>query len=620
MRRSRTEWLWVVVGTLLVLSASVCVGSEQAEESSVAPSPSVVAHFHLHGVLSESPVVDPFGLMAGQVTSLKDLVRRMDKASTDGRVRAVVLTFDRLYFGFGQLEEIRRSIQRVKDAGKKVYVHAGGMTTFTYGLLCAGNSLSVAPQSSLWLTGFYAQSLHVKGLLDKIGVEVDFMHMGAYKSAAEMLTRTAPSEPAEENLNWLLDGWYDCLVDMIAQSRGKTPEQVRDLIDRGPYLAERALEEGLIDAVETQEEFLARVREDIEGPVRVDNRYAQDGGLQINFANPLAFFSILAELFKTSEASQRDAVAIIYVEGVILPGYSRPTLFGQGGAAYGGDIRKALETAANDASVKAVVMRVDSPGGSAEASEVILNATRQLQGKKPFIVSMGDVAGSGGYYVSCAADAIFADEATITASIGVVGGKLVTKGLWDKLGINWVGYKRGGNADIFSGNRPFDDAQRQLLEDYMGQVYETFKGHVATGRGDRLRKPLEEIAGGRVYTGKQALDLGLVDHIGGLEQAIEHAAAEASLQDYAVRIIPEPTDFFTQLIEEFSGKGGRPSDITMPDATSVLAGGPTLAPLLELLRETEPQRARALCQALQRIELIRQEGVILMMPFDMILH
>jgi protease-4 len=620
MGRLRTEWLCVVVGTLLLLSTSVCVGSEPEAETLVTPSPSVVAHFHLHGVLTESPVADPFGLMAGQVTSLKDLVRRMDKASTDSRVKAVILTFDRMYFGFGQLEEMRRSIQQVKDAGKKVYVHAGGMTTLTYGLLCAGNWLSVAPQSSLWLTGFYAQSLHVKGLLDKIGVEADFMHMGPYKSAAEMLTRTSPSEPADENLNWLLDGWYDCLVGMIAQSRGKTPEQVRDLIDSGPYLAERALEKGLIDAVETREEFVARVREELEGPVRVDNRYAQDGGLQINFANPLAFFSILAELFKTSETSQRDAVAIIYVEGVILPGYSRPTLFGQGGAAYGGDIRKAIETAAKDASVKAVVMRVDSPGGSAEASEVILSATRQLQGTKPFIVSMGDVAGSGGYYVSCAADAIFADEATITASIGVVGGKLVTKGLWDKLGINWVGYKRGANADIFSGNRPFDDAQRQLLEDYMGQVYETFKGHVATGRGDRLHKPLEEIAGGRVYTGKQALDLGLVDHIGGLAQAIEHAAAEASLEDYAVRIVPEPTDFFTQLIEEFSGKGAKPSDITMPEATSVLAGGPTLAPLLELLRETEPQQARALCRALQRIELIRQEGVILMMPFDMILH
>ncbi len=618
MRRLGTGWLWVVVGTLL-LSVSVCLGSEQAEDSPVAPSPSLVAHFHLHGVLTESPVADPFGLMGGQVTSLKDLVRRMDKASTDSRVKAVVLTFDRMYFGFGQLEEMRRSIQRVKDAGKKVYVHAGGMTTFTYGLLCAGDWLSVAPQSSLWLTGFYAQSLHVKGLLDKIGVEADFMHMGPYKSAAEMLTRSSPSEPADENLNWLLDGWYDCLVGMIAQSRDKTPEQVRDLIDRGSYLAEQALEEGLIDAVETQEEFLARVREDIEGPIRVDNRYAQDGGLQINFANPLAFFSILAELFKTSEASQKDSVAIIYVEGVILPGYSRPTLFGQG-AAYSGDIRKAIETAAKDASVKAVVMRVDSPGGSAEASEVILNATRQFQGKKPFIVSMGDVAGSGGYYISCAADAIFADEATITASIGVVGGKLVTKGLWDKLGINWVGYKRGANADIFTGNRPFDDAQRQLLEDYMGQVYETFKGHVVQGRGDRLRKPLEEIAGGRVYTGKQALDLGLVDHIGGLEQAIEHAVAKASLQDYAVRIIPEPKDFFTQLIEEFSGKGAKPSDITMPDATSVLAGGPTLAPLLELLRETEPRQARALWRALQRIELIRQEGVILMMPFDMILH
>ena len=149
-------------------------------------------------------------------------------------------------------------------------------------------------------------------------------------------------------------------------------------------------------------------------------------------------------------------MAVIYVEGPILPGYSQPTLFGAFNAAFSGDIRKALENAAEDDSIKAVVMRVDSPGGSAQASEVILNAARRVRAKKPLIVSMGDVAGSGGYYVSCGADAIFADEATITASIGVVGGKLVTTDLWDKLGVNWVGYKRGANADLLSSAQPFE--------------------------------------------------------------------------------------------------------------------------------------------------------------------
>lgn len=608
------------LGGLLVLSASVGVASGQAGAADATSAPPVVAHFHLSGMLRESPVADPFGFMATELTSLKDLVRRMDRASTDGKVKAVILTFGGMQFGLGQLQEVRQSIEHLKTAGKRVYVHAEDLDTRTYALLCAGNRLSLAPQSSLWLTGIYGESLHVKGLLDKIGVQADYLHMGDYKSAAEMLTRTSPSAQAEENLNWIFDGLYGSLVEMIAKSRGQKPEEIRDLVDQGPYIAEQARQKGLIDAVETREQFVAQVKKEVGEQMTVNNRYGRQERAAINFANPLAAFSLLAEMFKPSAASQKDAVAVIYIEGAILPGYSQPSLFGAFNAAFSGDIRKALETAAESDSVKAVVMRVDSPGGSAEASEVILNAAGRVRARKPLVVSMGDVAGSGGYYVSCGADAIFADEATITASIGVVGGKLVTTDMWDKLGVNWVGYKRGANADMLNGDKPFSESQRQLLHNYMEQVYEVFKGHVTKGRGDKLRKPIDEIAGGRIYTGKQALDLGLIDQIGGLQQAIEHAAAKASIKNYEVRVLPEPKDLFTLLIEQYSGEGENPADITLPATTSLFANHPTLAPLLGLLRKTEPQRAQALTQALQRVELLRRENVILMMPFDMVLQ
>jgi protease-4 len=621
MRYPKTNWLCVAIAAALMSSSAVCFGSEAGETAKTAP-PAVVAHFHLSGVLSESPVADPFGLMAGEITSLKDLVGCLNKASADDQVKAVVLTFDQMELGSGQLEELRRAIDHVKAAGKKVYAYAEDMSTLEYGLLFASNRLSAGPQSTLWLTGMYGESLYVKSLLDKIGVQADFLHMGDYKSAAEMLTRTSPSKPAEDNINWLLDGLYSSLVDVIAKSRGKTAEQVRDLIDHGPYVAEQAKEKGLIDAVQTREEFIAAVKSDLGGQVRVDNRYGREEKAKINLASPLGFFSILSELFKAPAAttSQKDAVAVIYVEGAILPGYSQPTLFGAYNAAFSGDIQKALETAAQDDSVKAVVMRVDSPGGSAQASDVILNAARRVKAQKPLIVSMGNVAGSGGYNVSCGADAIFADEATITASIGVVGGKLVTTDLWGKLGVNWVSHKRGANADLLSSARPFDEAQRKVLQDYMQQVYEVFKTHVTKGRESKLRKPIDEIAGGRVYTGKQALDLGLVDQIGGLQQAVEYAAARVSLKNYDVRVIPEPKDFFTQLMGDLSGEGERPTDIRLSGMTSLLAGYPMLAPVLDLLQRTEPRRARALIQALQRIELIRQESIIVMMPFDMVLQ
>jgi protease-4 len=602
---------WGPVSTVSKAQASI---SDQ-EQATAAP---IIAHFHLSGMLSESPVVDPFGFTAGQITSLKTLIGRIDQAANDSQVKAIVLTYNQMSLGFGQLEEMRAAIHRFKAAGKKVYVHAEGMYTLSYGLLSVGNRLSVAPQSSLWLTGLYGESLYVKALLDKIGVQADYLHMGDYKSAAEMLTRTNPSGPAEENVNWLLDGMYDAVMEMIAESRGKSIEEVKMLIDHGPYLADQALEKGLIDAIETREEFLARLKADFGHQMKIDNRYGREEGTQIDLANPFAFFTLLAEMLSPPKKPQKDAIAVIYVEGVILPGHSQPALFGQTSAAFSGDIRKALEVAAKDDTVKALVMRIDSPGGSAEASEVILNASRQVQARKPLIVSMGDVAGSGGYYIACGADTIFADEVTITASIGVVGGKLITTGMWDKLGVNWVGYKRGANSDFFNSSRRFDDSQRQLLTDYMQAIYDVFKGHVTTGRGNRLAKPIDQIAGGRVYTGKQALELGLVDHIGGLKEALDYAASKASIEDYEVRVIPRPKDFFTMLMEDVSGEGESPTDITLRDPAALMIGEPTFKPLFDLLRKTEPQRARALYQALQRIELIRREGVIMMMPFDMI--
>ena len=621
MRSLAEKLTWIMVAFVFLFWGPVSTVSKaqasisDAEQATAAP---IIAHFHLSGMLSESPVVDPFGFTAGQITSLKTLIGRIDQAADDNQVKAIVLTYNQMSLGFGQLEEMRAAIQRFKAAGKKVYVHAEGMYTLSYGLLSVGNRLSVAPQSSLWLTGLYGESLYVKALLDKIGVQADYLHMGDYKSAAEMLTRTGPSGPAEENVNWLLDGMYDAVVGMIAESRGKSIEEVKTLIDHGPYLADQALEKGLIDAIETREEFLARLKADFGHQMKIDNRYGREEGTQIDLANPFAFFTLLAEMLSPPKKPQKDAVAVIYVEGVILPGHSQPTLFGQTSAAFSGDIRKALEVAAKDDTVKALVMRIDSPGGSAEASEVILNASRQVQARKPLIVSMGDIAGSGGYYIACGADTIFADEVTITASIGVVGGKLITTGMWDKLGVNWVGYKRGANSDFLNSSRRFDDSQRQLLTDYMQAIYDVFKGHVTTGRSNRLVKPIDQIAGGRVYTGKQALELGLVDHIGGLKEALDYAASKASIEDYEVRVIPRPKDFFTMLMEDFSGEGESPTDITLRDPAALMFGEPTFKPLFDLLRKTEPQRARALYQALQRIELIRREGVIMMMPFDMI--
>ena len=313
------------------------------------------------------------------------------------------------------------------------------------------------------------------------------------------------------------------------------------------------------------------------------------------------------------KAPAKAAVGIVYVDGPIILGGGQPSLFGES-AALASKIRKALDEAARDDSIKAVVLRVNSPGGSAVASEIILDATRRVKAKKPFVVSMGDVAGSGGYYVACASDMIFADESTITASIGVVSGKLATTDMWNKVGVTFKSYKRGENAGLLASPEPFTDGERERMQAWMDEIYDVFKGHVRAIRGDRLKKPLDELAGGRVFTGQQALELGLVDRIGALPDAIAHVAGQAKLTDYDVRVVPAPKNFLEQLIEDASGAGDDAPGLDIR-SKAIAAGPGSLVDLaMPLLRHLDPHRVAAVTDALRHLQLLQRESVLLMMP------
>ncbi len=297
-----------------------------------------------------------------------------------------------------------------------------------------------------------------------------------------------------------------------------------------------------------------------------------------------------------------------------MSGDPPPSAFPFAGAsgAYSTPIRKALDEAADDDSIKAVVLRVNSPGGSAVGSEVILEATRRVKAKKPLVVSMGNVAGSGGYYVSCAADTIFAEDSTITASIGVVAGKLATREMWENIGVTFKDYQRGENAGLLSSGQPFTSSERAALREWMDEVYEIFKGHVRAGRGDRLQKDLDDMAGGRVYTGEQALELGLVDKLGGLEDAIMHIAAEAKLDSYEVRVYPEPKSLADIMQESFGGDSSDQGQLSIrrPSATSATLLK-RLKPYLEVL---DPSRGAALEQAIRHLDVLQAERISLHMP------
>lgn len=566
--------------------------------------------FRLHGEISESPTEEafPFGT---RKLSFRELVARIKKAADDSSVKALVLLAEGETVGQAQIEELRQAMGQVRNAGKDVYIHSDSFGMREYVLFAGASRLSVVPTADLWVTGLYGETPYLRGLLDKIGVVPQYLHCGDYKSASEIFMRTGPSPEAERMQNWLLDSLFETDLRLIAEGRHVTPEKAKEWVDNGPYTAEKAMAAKMVDAVESREAFADFLKGKYGQDIVFAKKYGQKKQSDVDLSSPFAFLKLWGDMLNESKKkkSGKDAVAVVYVEGAIALGGGEPSPFGSEGA-RSTKIRKALDEVAGDDSVKAVVLRVDSPGGSAVASDIILDATKRVKAKKPFVVSMGNVAGSGGYYVSLGTDTIFADDATITGSIGVVGGKFVTTGMWDKLGVTFKGYKRGQNAAVMSSSEPWTPEEQKRVQEWMDDIYGVFKKHVLEARANKLKKPIDELAGGRVYTGKQALELGLVDKIGSLQDAIHFVADQAKLKEYDVRSAPEPKNFIEQLIEETSG--GKDDSKSLD--TDVAVPGSLFQLALPYLKGLDPIRLHAVKTALGELELIRQEGAALMMP------
>ncbi len=594
-----------------VLAASTAVGLAQSTQARD------VAVFELSGTITEAPMGDDLSLFSVGGDSLWSIIQRMDEAAEDNRLDGVVLMLGDVGLSYAQLEEIRDAVGRIQESGKKVYAHVDSLSTGRYALLCGCDRLSVSPTGDVWVTGLYSEQMYVRGLLDMIGVQPVFLTCGSYKSAGEMFTNTGPSAESEEMLNWLYDSMYESIVQLIAEGREVEVDVVKGWIDQGLYSAEAALEVGLIDAVEHRRDFVEYLKEDLGNNLRFDKSYGEEDPLSVDLSSPFAALELWSEILAgpQPDTDDRDSIAIVYVEGPIMTGDAEVSPFGSMEGAYSEPIRRALEKAADDDTVKGVVLRVDSPGGSAVASEIILNAVRYVASKKPVIVSMGGVAGSGGYYVACRADRIFADDTTITGSIGVVSGKLATTEMWSRIGITFHPIERGEHAGMLFSGEPFTDDERAELQGWMDEVYEVFKGHVVEGRGDRLTQPIDDIAGGRVYTGAQALDLGLVDEIGGLTEAIAYTANEAGIEDYRVRVIPKPVGLFDMLFEDLGGSSGSDDERTLSTPRVSAPWQPSLVDAaIPLLEQLDPRRARLLRQALMQLQVIESERVLMTMP------
>ncbi len=615
-RKSTTLWAAVMVAVLIVPASAQWDNLFKKAKDAAGEAKTIkqIAHFSIRGPLAEEPAGMP-SLFGGEpALTLKSLLERFKQARHDNDVVAIVLDLQRAAFGLGQLEEIHAAMQKFAAADKPVFVHADSLSTITYTAATGASHISIVPTGDLWLLGLYGEAPYVKGMLDKIGCVADFEQYEDYKTAAETILRSEPSKESLEMSKWLLDDLYSGIVKHVAGARKMSESKVRSLIDDGPYSADDAFAAGLIDAVQHRQDFVADIHKRYGDDVDVVTNYGDDNSMRPP-DDPFAMFAFFMKMLNPSPKTySKPTVAIVYVEGAIQSGVAKRSPFGGSSGAYSTTIRKALEEAARDDTIEAVVMRVDSPGGSALASEIILDAAKRVGKKKPLIVSMGNVAGSGGYYVACDADTIFADAMTITSSIGVIGGKIVTTDMWSKLGINWHANQRGNMAAMMSTASKFSDAERVKLRKYMGNTYEIFKGHVVAGRGDKLTKPIEEIAGGRVFTGSQALELGLVDKIGGLDDAVKFAADKAGLGEYEIRVLPEQPGFFEML------SGGKDDEFAMSGATLSLVDSPTIRTGLTALATVDPLRVGAVIRALQRVELIHKEGVVTMMPDELLIR
>lgn len=451
-------------------------------------------------------------------------------AGKDSRVKGLLLRPRHVAAGWAKLQELRTGIEAFKRSGKPVYAWLETPSLREYYLASAADRIYLAPEDHLNVKGLRIEAMYYKGTLDKLGVQFDVEHMGKYKDAGDMFTRTDMSPETKEALNALLDGVWNNVTTTTSAARRMTPEQFRALVDEAPWLGPAALKCGLIDELS----YLPAV----------EKALAKKAGLQ----EPVLISPqlLLGDLHR-SEKGQR--LAYLVAEGNILRGtVSNP--FGDDVGLTPAPITKLVKEIGDDPGIKGVIVRVDSPGGDAIASDEILQSIKELARKKPVVISMSDVAASGGYYIAMTGDPVVAYPSTITGSIGVIYGKVNLKGLYDKLGISTDTLKRGRFADIDSETQPLSPEARKKLRESIESIYDGFLKRVADGRKTTKDK-IEPLAQGRVWVGNDALRIHLVDELGGIDRAIEVLQRKAKLpldREAKLIVFPGRKSFWERLM------------------------------------------------------------------------
>ena len=538
MSRARKNWLiigGVVLGVVLLSLVGLAIFVASLGRKTAIASNSVLVlkvTGDLPDYASEDPTMRIFGVEPK--ASFATMLMNLRKAKIDSRVGGVLLDINLPQIGWAKADELRDAIAEFRTSGKPVYAYMEFGSNKEYYIATAADKIFMPPTGDIYITGFAAQGQFYKGTFDKIGVEWEDVHVGKYKSANEPFTRKDHSPESREVINAILDDYFGRVVNAIAETRHKSPDEVKTIIDNAPYNALQAQQQNLIDA--------AKYRDEVYGEFKHRLGYSDKDDL--NIATATDYKDVTPESLGLNNGQK---IAVIFAQGVITTGRSSEGGAFGGATTIGSDtIIRAVRDAADDDSIKAIVLRVDSPGGSALASDLMWHTLEYAKTKKPVVTSMSDVAASGGYYIACNSNKIVAEPSTVTGSIGVVLGRPAIGGLYEKLGVSEEYITKGKNAGLFRVDKKWTDEERAVFQRNANFFYfDNFVPKVAKGRG-RTDEEINQVAQGRVWTGFQAKDKGLVDEFGGLNKAIDVAKDLAKLPaDKDVRrvVFPAPRPF-----------------------------------------------------------------------------
>jgi protease-4 len=472
-------------------------------------------------------------------------------AATDERIDGLYLRYDNPVVGLGLYQELRDAVVDFRASGKPCVVYSEVYQTGDYYLASACDRVVVAPSGLTLVAGLNASITYYAGTFEKLGIDPEFEHVGDFKSAVEPYERTEPSEAAREAYDSFLDSMWNQWVAHVAEGRKRTPDEIRALVDDPPMSPEDALARGLVDAVAFEDQVKDHLSTalDADWAAQLGTPVPKpEGGGETDDDDK---FTDVGEYIRDIEADQDgDAViAIVHAEGPIMPGRGSDGLFADT-TLTDGEFAKWMKQVREDDDVKAVVLRVNSPGGSGLASDNMWHEIERVQAEgKPVVVSMGNYAASGGYYISCGTDWIVAQPSTLTGSIGVFGGKVALRGTYEKVGLTTFQFKRGELADLMSMTDPFTDHGRAAFKGYMEDFYAQFLARVAEGR-KKTPDEIHAVAQGRVWTGEQGLERGLVDQLGGLDDATAKAAELAGVTEYRTTRLPRVKTFGELLLED----------------------------------------------------------------------